>query len=382
MTVNVAAGVMFVPGTEGAQQALYTCVAPSVTNLGLTAAHASLPRIDIVVATVRDSAYSGANNDWLLQIIAGTAAGSPTAPAAPANSLVLAQIAVAATTTTITNANITDVRQYSPFGIIPCRNTTDYPNPALEGMVVYNMADDNLASYNGTTWTSAKGTGFLQRVIFTASGTFTKATYPGLKKVRVCVQGAGGGGGGCQTASATQVSAAGGGQGGGYAESWLDASSLAASVTVTVGAVGTGGAINTVGTAGGQSSFGATVVAGGGAGGGAGGASNTAFALAGGNGAQTLTGDVVAKGSAGGWGVRLGGAGSSGGAVNPVAGQRMAGNGGGAYLGGGGHGGANTAGENGGSYGGGGGGASTDPSGAGRVGGDGAIGIVYVDLYV
>ena len=64
----------------------------------------------MVCLTIRDSAYAGASNDCLLQVVAGTAAASPTAPALPASSLSLATIAVAAASTTVITANITDTR--------------------------------------------------------------------------------------------------------------------------------------------------------------------------------------------------------------------------------------------------------------------------------
>jgi hypothetical protein len=59
---------------------------------------------------VRDAYYSGANNDVIFQVIAGTPAGSPTAPALPANSISLATIAVGAAVTQINSGNITDTR--------------------------------------------------------------------------------------------------------------------------------------------------------------------------------------------------------------------------------------------------------------------------------
>jgi hypothetical protein len=60
--------------------------------------------------TVRDAYYSGADNDVILQVIAGTPAGSPVAPSLPANSISLATIAVGAAVTQINSGNITDTR--------------------------------------------------------------------------------------------------------------------------------------------------------------------------------------------------------------------------------------------------------------------------------
>jgi hypothetical protein len=60
--------------------------------------------------TVNDAYYTGSLNNVVLQVVAGTPAGSPVAPATPANSISLATVAVAAGATALTNANITDTR--------------------------------------------------------------------------------------------------------------------------------------------------------------------------------------------------------------------------------------------------------------------------------
>jgi hypothetical protein len=78
--------------------------------LSLNTANPTNPRIDLVCATVNDAYYTGSLNNVVLQVVAGTAAGSPVAPALPANSISLATVAVGAGATAITNANITDTR--------------------------------------------------------------------------------------------------------------------------------------------------------------------------------------------------------------------------------------------------------------------------------
>jgi hypothetical protein len=66
------------------------------------------------VVAVQDAYYGGtANNQVLFQAVTGTPASSPVAPAAPANSITLAYVAVAANATSIVNANITDQRPYA-----------------------------------------------------------------------------------------------------------------------------------------------------------------------------------------------------------------------------------------------------------------------------
>ena len=110
MSVDVATGRCIVKGTEATYQGSYFCQNQGVTNLSVTAADLSNPRIDIVVAQVRDSSYSGGDDDWQLAIVDGTAAASPVAPATPANSYVLAEILVPASASSIVDGDITDER--------------------------------------------------------------------------------------------------------------------------------------------------------------------------------------------------------------------------------------------------------------------------------
>lgn len=80
-------------------------------TLVIAASHPTLPRIDIVVLRVYDTAFDASGNSYAdLEVITGTAAASPTAPAVPATAIKLADVAVAAAATAITNANITDTR--------------------------------------------------------------------------------------------------------------------------------------------------------------------------------------------------------------------------------------------------------------------------------
>jgi len=152
MGVTVQAGIATVPGTEAASQGAYTCLSASAENVTIAAAHASLPRIDLIVAKVEDAAFSGAVNAWSLAAVTGTAAGSPVAPTAPNNSITLAQVAVGAAVTQILNANITDRRIFSSTGIISCTSTTR-PNPALTNMVIVESDTGDILRYNGSSWT-------------------------------------------------------------------------------------------------------------------------------------------------------------------------------------------------------------------------------------
>lgn len=110
MSVVVSSGWAAIVGTTQANMGTYVGYNDGNVVLGLTTADPTNPRIDRVCMTVNDAYYTGSTNNVVLQVVAGTPAGSPSAPATPANSISLATIAVAAGATAITTANITDTR--------------------------------------------------------------------------------------------------------------------------------------------------------------------------------------------------------------------------------------------------------------------------------
>ena len=136
MSVVVASGWCAIVGDIQANMGAYVVFNDANNVLTVTTANPTNPRIDRVVVTVQDAYYSGAFNDVIFQVIAGTPAGSPSAPATPANSISLATIAVGAGVTSITNANITDTR---------VDVTTNLPAPQL------NFA---VNTQTGTTYTT------------------------------------------------------------------------------------------------------------------------------------------------------------------------------------------------------------------------------------
>jgi hypothetical protein len=219
---------------------------------------------------------------------------------------------------------------------------------------------------------TATGYAYGGQVRFTSSGTFTKASYPGLSAIEVECQGGGGAGGGVVATAAGQNAVGNGAQAGGYAKSLVVVSDLDTTEAVTVGAGGTGVSA-AAGNDGGASVFdtiSSEVRGGGGAGAGSFGASNNTGAGSPGVAATTDTGDFTVPGGSGGSAIRISattGEGGWGGHSFYGMGGASRGNAG--------------AGQPGRPYGGGGGGAlSLNGSGA-AAGGNGGAGIVVVSLY-
>lgn len=216
--------------------------------------------------------------------------------------------------------------------------------------------------------------GLQQMLTYTTPGVFnfTKATYPGLRLVRVRVVGGGGGGAGAAiTGGGTSIvhpSAS----GGGYSESILAASGLGASESITVGLGGAGSVSNVNGGNGGTSSFGGFVTAPGGIGAAPWMLQGSFDYVTGGTPPGALgTGQIRTTGAPGGPGHR-----SQGGTIIQGGDGGMAGGG----LGAGGN--ANTQQMNGfpgSGYGGG--GSSAGSTGGTMTGGMGANGAVFVELY-
>lgn len=116
MSVNVAPGRANVDGSESALQGSYLVWLDAIQNVVIAASDPTNPRIDLIVARVKDQQYSGLSNTFTVEAVTGTPAGSPVTPTAPANTYILATLAVAASVTTIVTANITDNRKgVGPF---------------------------------------------------------------------------------------------------------------------------------------------------------------------------------------------------------------------------------------------------------------------------
>jgi hypothetical protein len=230
------------------------------------------------------------------------------------------------------------------------------------------------ANASATYISKESGYVYKETLYYTSTSTFSKSSYSWLRAIKVRCQGAGGGGGGTGATGGGAFVASAGGGGGGYAESFItNISGLSASVAITVGSGANGGSAGANGGSNATaSSFGSLVIGDGGLGG-SGGTAQTFWIVTGPGEGGGGTGDFIVKG---GWG-------ESG---NPVmANGGYGGRGGTSFFG-------NTSratlawqgsatGYNGELYGLGGSGTAAPQNTVARAGGNGASGIVSIELY-
>jgi hypothetical protein len=245
--------------------------------------------------------------------------------------------------------------------------------PANGNFLAYATATSQWEPNDGTTYQGTAIYRLVDTLYYTTPGTatFTKASYPFLRKVVVKVVGGGGGSAGVSSAAGR---AAGGGGGGGYSERAILVADLGASENVIVGSGGAAGAAgDNAGGTGGTSSFGTFVSGAGGAPGAVAVVTNTLGAAGGegGAGGTGSNGDLNIQGGDGGT--------TTQGPTGVVAAS------GGESVLGGRRGGTRTttglAGETGHNYGGGATGAINLTAGGARAGGTGAQGIAIIELY-
>lgn len=175
MSVDVAGGECFVHGTESTYQGVYHCQNQGTQNVVITAADSTNPRRDLIVARIKDSEYGVAVTDvFAIEAVAGTPAGSPADPTVPDNCIVLARVAVAASASSITNANITDLRNgYAAVtgsatignqvkavgmgGICVCTSSFRPTVGIYEGQIIFETDTNRLLRYSGSAWLVMNG---------------------------------------------------------------------------------------------------------------------------------------------------------------------------------------------------------------------------------
>jgi hypothetical protein len=170
MTVDVAPGLVVVPAAS-ASNGRYLCSNTATVSLTIGAAPgAGDGRIDLVVAKVRDAQYSGSDNDWQLLVVAGTADPSPVAPSTPAGSIALATVEVTDATTSVVDADITDLRPAARPVVSTDRDPASFSGP--DGQIVVR----EIASAPDRVFVRSSG-GVIEFVPRSAAA-FVEATLP------------------------------------------------------------------------------------------------------------------------------------------------------------------------------------------------------------
>jgi len=160
MSVNIAVGWAAIVGTSTTTQGVYVSYNDAVVNAAIATAPATNSRIDLVCLTVNDAYYSGSTNNIVVNVVTGTAAASPVAPATPANSIALAQVLVGTSVTSILNANITDVRVQTTTNlpVVSLTGTQTLTNKTLTSPVINGGVVTSLLEGANTVASAATGT--------------------------------------------------------------------------------------------------------------------------------------------------------------------------------------------------------------------------------
>jgi hypothetical protein len=152
--VKIAVGGAWVTGDSAAHQGRYYIFNDADVVKDIAAADVTNPRLDIVIAQIHDPAYGAGDNLWSFQVIAGTPAGSPVAPAVPNSALLLATVSVPANDTTITNDQITDNRTAAVQGaavFAKVYRSTDFNVPDGAATVIpWNAEDEDAFGFHAS----------------------------------------------------------------------------------------------------------------------------------------------------------------------------------------------------------------------------------------
>ncbi len=167
LSVDVDSGTVYVPGTSSGTQGVYVCTSDATVNLSLDAADGSNDRIDLIVARIKDSFYdAGPDDEWALEVVTGTPAGTPSAPTPTFDSFeTLAEVLIPATATS--PGTITDTRRYvvATGGILIVADEDELPSTGLyDGFMAFIQSLDLTVFHSGGTWTPISDTVKLDHV--------------------------------------------------------------------------------------------------------------------------------------------------------------------------------------------------------------------------
>lgn len=149
-TITVQPFSAIIDPAFSASQAPYQVASNAAEARVITAAHATLARIDILYIQVSDTAIdSSGGRAAALLYLAGTPAGSPVKPALPARSVEYAVINVPASGGGSATFSRTIGYAVASGGILPVASSAGYPTTPYIGQVVHDLALGYPLRYSG-----------------------------------------------------------------------------------------------------------------------------------------------------------------------------------------------------------------------------------------
>ncbi|MBO2461663.1 hypothetical protein [Actinomadura violacea] len=154
MKVTVEPGPVFINATSSLG-GMYACRNDAAYDVTVAAAHATLNRLDLVIARVYDAVDDvGALNQFTIEVLTGTPAAAPSRPDMPQQSFALAELSITAGLTAVTNAKINDLRRLTVAlgGILPVNDVYAMPPNPYPGQKVWRRDLSAEMIYDGTNW--------------------------------------------------------------------------------------------------------------------------------------------------------------------------------------------------------------------------------------
>ncbi|MFJ2830891.1 hypothetical protein ACIPC1_25555 [Streptomyces sp. NPDC087263] len=158
VTVRPFQGVIQGTRTTAAGAYLITLAQQKTLDV-LTAApaHASNPRIALVVAQQTDRQYGDESDGMLVRVVAGEPAVTPVPPTVTGDWMPLAEITVRANAGSVTPADIKDLRAYTVAagGVLPLQVQESLPADGYSGQRLYDLETGLDMVRRGTSWRPA-----------------------------------------------------------------------------------------------------------------------------------------------------------------------------------------------------------------------------------
>jgi len=181
LKVEVAAGEVYVPGSSSATQSGYYVRNSATATLTFGAADGTNPRIETVIARVKDKAYTGTEDLAEIAFVAGTATAGATLSnlngkgAVPASSYVLGYVLVPAKATSLTNTEVKNTSAVALPGLQRYEEGTAAARPAagVKGRIYYATDTECHFIDTGSAWQSLFSLGTASK--WTALKSYSKA---------------------------------------------------------------------------------------------------------------------------------------------------------------------------------------------------------------